>query len=113
MYREQIRDQNMSQRRTNQLLDGLDTSKPFGSRLEFIELLAALSTKYKDEVNRKVTGANKEVKRILWSQVQHVPDTFIIVRIQLRICVYQWNGVCLRDYVITCSSDLQLRPNNF
>ena len=90
MYREQIRDQNMSQRRMNQLLDSLDTSKPC-SRLEFIELLAALSTKYNDEVNRKVTGANKEVKRILWSRVVHIPDTLIVVSMQLRICVYQMN----------------------
>jgi hypothetical protein len=69
LYREQIRTQKMPQRRSDQLLDHLDTSKPFHSRLEFIELLAALSAKYKDEVSRKVTGANKEVKLILWSQL--------------------------------------------
>ncbi len=49
------------------LLKQLDSSTPFTDRLEFIEYMAALSALYPEEMVRKVTGANKPVKDILWS----------------------------------------------
>ena len=59
----------MPERVALRLLDNIDTSTPFRTRVEFIELLAALATRYPDEMNRKVTGANKPVKDVLWSSV--------------------------------------------
>jgi len=83
MYREQIRSHKMPQWRSDRLLAKLDTSKPFNSRLEFIELLAALSRKYENEVRKMVTGANKELRAILWSQ--HSLSTHLHLFVGCRI----------------------------
>lgn len=44
----------------------LDASKPFMSRFEFVEALAALAAVFPEDMSRKVTGANKRVDHVLW-----------------------------------------------
>ena len=56
----------MSKVKARRIVEELDSSKPFLSRLEFIEALAALSATFPEDMNRKVTGANKRVAHILW-----------------------------------------------
>ena len=65
-------------------MSNLCTDVPFYSSLEFIRGLAALCSLKPEEVGRKVTGANKEVFKILWSAV--APD-----RLE-----WLWNNLRLR-----------------
>ena len=56
----------MSKHRAKIIEEQLDGSTPFYTRVEFIESLAALTSLYKDEVQRKVTGSNKMLSKTLW-----------------------------------------------
>ena len=56
----------MSKAKARGIVEKLDSSKPFLSRFEFIETLAALAATFPEDMNRKVTGANKRVARVLW-----------------------------------------------
>ena len=51
----------------DEILNNLDLDTPFRSRLEFIQLLAALCSRFSREVARKAPGPNKEIFKILWS----------------------------------------------
>ncbi|CAE7810254.1 unnamed protein product [Symbiodinium sp. CCMP2592] len=64
--RDYIETSAMSKVKARDIVDKLDTSKPFLSRFEFIEAVAALSATFPEDMNRKVTGANKRVAHILW-----------------------------------------------
>ena len=65
--RSQILNLSMSKVRARKLLDELDYETPFVARVSFIRALAAICCLYDREVSRKVTGANKEVYKVLWS----------------------------------------------
>ena len=67
LARSEIWDLSMRRNRAIQILDALDYSEPFVTRVSFIRSLAALCALYDKEVVRKVTGANKEVHKVLWS----------------------------------------------
>ncbi|CAE7429811.1 unnamed protein product, partial [Symbiodinium pilosum] len=56
----------MAKAKARGIVENLDSSRPFLSRFEFIEALAALSATFPKDMNRKVTGANKRVAHILW-----------------------------------------------
>ena len=45
----------------------LDSNKPLFGRITFVETLAALCKIYPEEVDRRVTGSNKEVRKVLWA----------------------------------------------
>ena len=60
--------QSMSFVRASQVDRQLDSGKPFYSRVEMIESIAALCALHKTEVVRKVQSANKEVFKVLWSR---------------------------------------------
>ena len=45
----------------------LDLNKPLFCRITFVETLAALCKIYPEEVDRRVTGSNKEVRKVLWA----------------------------------------------
>ena len=64
--RQQIYDSSMTTTRANSLVGALEPNSPFYSRLEFIELLAALSKIHVDQMRLKVQGASKPLKHILW-----------------------------------------------
>jgi len=64
--RAKVLDGSMSRARADMVYDGLDCEQPFYTRVEFVEALAALSSLFRDEVQRKVTGANKPLYRLLW-----------------------------------------------
>ena len=57
----------MPRDRAKEILANIDTSVPFHTRLEFILSVSAICALHCEEVSRKVTGANKEVYRVLWS----------------------------------------------
>ena len=57
----------MPERDARMKLSGLETTTPFRKRIDFIHCLAAICSLHQTEVQRKVTGANKEVYRVLWS----------------------------------------------
>jgi hypothetical protein len=50
------------------ILSNLDVSRPWSSRLEFIEALAALAKVHRDEMLRKIPGPNRFGCSILSSQ---------------------------------------------
>jgi hypothetical protein len=57
----------MSKSRAQKMLKEMDFDAPFFSRVSFIRALAAVCSIFDREVARKVTGANKEVYKVLWS----------------------------------------------
>ena len=57
----------MLKTRVDEILNNLDLVTPFRSRLEFIQCLAALCSRFSREVARKAPGPNKEIFKILWS----------------------------------------------
>ncbi len=67
IYREQIRQCSMSNARARMVLERLDTEKPYVQRVEFIEVLAALTSLFKEEVSKIAPGPNKLVKTLLWN----------------------------------------------
>ena len=58
---------NMSAAKARRIIEELDADKPLFCRVTFVEALAAICKLYPDEVNRKVTGSNKEVRKVLWA----------------------------------------------
>ena len=64
--RKSILDKSMGAARARAIINGIDAEKPLYCRVTFIEGLAALC-KYPTEVERKVTGTSKEVKKVLWA----------------------------------------------
>lgn len=67
LYRKQVDQRSMSTGRAQRVFDMMDTSKPWFSRVEFVEAIAALCALYPQEVAKRVMSANKPVYRILWS----------------------------------------------
>ena len=65
--RAQVQDRSMDVNDAKQLLQEIDVREPFQTRVLFIRYIAAICALYPKEVSRKVTGANKEVYRVLWS----------------------------------------------
>ena len=65
--RERILSGLMPKRRSTHIIKTIDGTAPFWSRVEFIEALAALSAMHPEDMCRKVTGANKSLRRLLWS----------------------------------------------
>ena len=65
IIRRQIESKSMSKVRAQRLIDQLDVSRPFVSRVEFIESLAALVALFPEETSRVAKGANKAVHMIL------------------------------------------------
>ena len=57
----------MSAPKARRIIEELDADKPLFCRVTFVETLAAICKLYPDEVNRKVTGSNKEVRKVLWA----------------------------------------------
>ena len=57
----------MSQAKAKRILEALDANTPLLSRITFVETLAAICTCFPNEVSRRVTGTNKEVRKILWA----------------------------------------------
>ena len=64
--RNQIDSSSMPKVRARRVVENLVTSRPFLSRFEFIESLAALSAMFPEDMSRKVTGANQRVAHVLW-----------------------------------------------
>ena len=65
-YRRMILEQSMTAKEADKFLS-IDGEKPFYSRLEFIQCIAALCKRFEHEVVRKAAGPNKEIFKILWS----------------------------------------------
>jgi len=66
LIRAKIQDGSMSQARATAVVASMGPNSPFHSRLQFIELLAAISKLHWADMNRKVQGASKPIKHILW-----------------------------------------------
>ena len=64
--RNHIEKSSFNKAKSKQIVATLDGSTPFRSRLEFIEALAALSSMFPEDMDRKVTGANQRVGHVLW-----------------------------------------------
>ena len=58
---------NMSHVRARRVEANIQYDEPWCTRLDFFEALAALSSLHSAEVQRKVTGANKPLYRLLWN----------------------------------------------
>ena len=65
--RDQITNGSMLQSKAKRIFETLDGEKPFKSRLEYVEALAALAALHPEDMVRKVTGANQyDVSHVLW-----------------------------------------------
>ena len=65
--RQQILNGTMLKHKAEGILSNLDVSRPWSSRLEFIEALAALAKVHRDEMLRKIPGPNRSGCSILHS----------------------------------------------
>ena len=65
--RERIVNVTLPVARARMIKDSMDTSKPWYTRIVFMEALAALCALHKEEVQRKVTGQNKPLRKLLWN----------------------------------------------
>ena len=66
-YRDMILSMDMPAEETNAVLGGMDCETPLRSRLEFIQGVAAVCSRYSREVARKAAGPNKEIYKILFA----------------------------------------------
>eukprot|EP00438_Fugacium_kawagutii_P034931 Skav206392 [mRNA] locus=scaffold834:641080:643152:- [translate_table: standard] len=66
-FRQQILEESMSSSRAKEEIQRLDAECPLYCRVTFIEVLAAIVKEHSAEVNRKVTGMSKEVRKVLWA----------------------------------------------
>ena len=57
----------MKEHDARNILSSLDPTSAFKRRIDFINCIAAICALHRNEVTRKVTGANKEVYRVLWA----------------------------------------------
>ncbi|CAE7796366.1 unnamed protein product [Symbiodinium sp. CCMP2592] len=64
--RDQISNGSMLPAKAKRIYATLDGEKPFRSRLEYVEALAALAALHPEDMARKVTGANQYVSHVLW-----------------------------------------------
>ena len=73
--------------RRKHIIDHLDSSRPFYTRAEFIECLAALTSAHSEEMQRRVTGSNKPLYRLLWcaAAVSRVEWLFNTIRMRARL----------------------------
>ena len=67
LVRATIESRSMSVHRARRILDGISTSTPFVTRVEFIECVAALVACYPHEVQKVAKGANRALYKILHS----------------------------------------------
>ena len=82
-----VLDRNMPAARRKHIIDHLDASLPFYTRAEFIECLAALTSAHSEEMQRRVTGSNKPLYRLLWcaAAVSRVEWLFDTIRMRARL----------------------------
>ena len=78
-----ITDGSMGATRAKCILDNLHPDSPSFCRITFIEALAALCATYPHEVSRKVTGSNKELRKVLWAAT--APDRLEWLMNNLRV----------------------------
>ena len=78
-----ITDGSMGATRAKRILDNLHPDSPLFCRITFIEALAALCATYPHEVSRKVTGSNKEIRKVLWAAT--APDRLEWLMNNLRV----------------------------
>ena len=62
----------------------MDMNAPLHDRLEFIMALAAICRLRKSEVDRKVTGSNKEVYKVLWNACSQQGLAWLINNLRFR-----------------------------
>ena len=65
-YRTYIETSALPKSKARKIVEELDSSTPFLCRFEFVSALAALSAIFREDMDRKVTGANKKISHILW-----------------------------------------------
>ena len=76
ILRQQIKTSSMNLHTAERIIKTAKFDQAFFGRVEFVELLAALSAQYKKEVEKVAPGTNRPVREILWSTVciQHFRD---------------------------------------
>ena len=67
LSRDKILNCSMAHARAQLVVKALQNDAPFFTRVDFIEGLAALASLHRDEVQKKVTGSNKPLYKVLWS----------------------------------------------
>ena len=60
-FRERVLDLGMNPSRASRILNALDYSKPWASRCEFVEALAAVASRHSEDMGKIAPGPNKKV----------------------------------------------------
>ena len=84
--RQGIRDVSMPEVEAKAFFEGLDCTSPFAERVGFIRGISALCVLHPYEVKKKVTGANKEVSKVLWSACADRLE-WLLSYVRLRHCI--------------------------
>ena len=82
--RTQILHKSMPEDEAREIIRSMDMNAPLHDRLEFITALAAICSLRKSEVDRKVTGANKEVYKVLWNACSPERLEWLINNLRIR-----------------------------
>ena len=76
-FRERVFDLGMNPSRASRILNELDYSKPWASRCELVEALAAVASRHSEDMGKFAPGPNKKVKSPLHNPSlaqTHYPD---------------------------------------
>ena len=84
VMRQKLLDRSMSTVRANIIYNRIMSDQPFYSRVEFIEAMAALVVLFPAEVERKVTGSNKPVYKVLWCAAAPDRMEWLLNNIRMR-----------------------------
>ena len=111
-YRSHILNSSLPLSRARRIIDGFDWSKPFYSRLEFVEALAALSALHSDEMDKMIPGPNRRVKEVLWSAAAPGRAEWYFNNIRLRARVHPSRHTLL-PYGTASHESLHAEINNW
>ena len=104
--RNHIENSSMPKARARRVVESLDTSMPFLSRIEFIECLAALSAMFPEDMDRRVTGSNQRVAHVLWCAADPDRAAWLFNNVRWRHSL----GPRLRTTYADCSMQELISP---
>jgi hypothetical protein len=110
--REKILDGSLNPARAREVRDQLNIEKPFYTRVEFIEALAALSSLFPEDVQRRVTGSNKQLSKVLWCAASPDRVEWLLNNIRVR-CLVDPARLSLLSSGTTSNEALHSEINNW
>ena len=98
--------------RARRVVQCLDCSKPFYSRIEYVEALAALAALHSGDMEKMIPGPNRKVKDILWTAASPCRSEWYLNNTRLRLRIPQaWHSLIPSG--TTSNESLHAEVNNW